>query len=68
MQAGGGLQPSSAGKRVRFSNGTRTVVDGPFGATGELVAGFWVWKVKSMEEALVWAQRCPSISRCRTAF
>ena len=59
MQAGEGLHPSSRGKRVRFSGGTRTVVDGPFPQTRELVAGFWIWRVKSMEEALEWAKRCP---------
>lgn len=59
MQAGEGLHPSSKGKRVRFAGGKRTVVDGPFAETKELVAGFWVWKVKSMEEALEWARRCP---------
>jgi hypothetical protein len=59
LQAGEGLHPSSAGKRVRFSGGQRTVTDGPFGEPGELVAGFWVWKVKSMDEAVEWARRCP---------
>jgi hypothetical protein len=59
MEAGEGLHPSSRGKRVRISGGTRTVVDGPFPATGELVAGFWLWKVKSMEEAVEWVMRCP---------
>lgn len=59
MQAGEGLHPSSKGKRVRFAGGKRTVMDGPFAETKELVAGFWVWKVKSMEEALEWARRCP---------
>jgi hypothetical protein len=59
MLEGDGLRPSSKGKRVVFSPGKRTVVDGPFSATTELVAGFWLWKVKSMEEALEWARRCP---------
>ncbi|AKQ69012.1 PhnB protein [Myxococcus hansupus] len=56
---GDGLKPSSAGKRVRFSNGTKRVIDGPFAETKELVAGYWIWQVKSMEEALEWARRCP---------
>lgn len=59
MEAGEGLHPSSAGKRVRFSGGSRTVVDGPFPETEQLVAGFWVWKVASLEEAVEWARRCP---------
>jgi len=59
MQAGEGLQPSSKGKRVQFKGSTRTVVDGPFAETKELVAGFWIWKVKSMEEAVAWVKRCP---------
>ena len=59
MQAGEGLHPSSKGKRIRFSGGKRDVVDGPFEHTSELVAGFWIWKVGSMDEALQWAQRCP---------
>jgi hypothetical protein len=61
MQAGDGLQPSSKGARIRFSpDDKRTVIDGPFAETKELVAGFWVWKVKSREEAMEWAKRCPS--------
>ncbi|GHG67586.1 hypothetical protein GCM10012319_10010 [Comamonas sp. KCTC 72670] len=56
---GDGLKPSSAGKRVRFSNGTKRVIDGPFAETKELVAGYWIWQVKSMDEALEWARRCP---------
>jgi hypothetical protein len=60
MQAGEGLKPSSAGKRVRFSGRDRTVTDGPFGQTGELVAGFWIWKVQSMDEAVEWAKKCPN--------
>jgi hypothetical protein len=59
MQAGEGLHPSVKGKRIRFSGATRTVVDGPFAETKELIAGFWMWKVKSMDEAISWARRCP---------
>ena len=59
MLAGEGLHPSSKGKRVRFTSGNRTVIDGPFAETKELVAGFWIWQVKSMEEAVEWARRCP---------
>jgi hypothetical protein len=61
MQAGEGLQPSSKGSRVKFSrDNKRTVVDGPFAETKELVAGFWIWKVKSKQEAMDWLKRCPS--------
>ena len=60
MLAGDGLQPSSKGARVRFSGPKRTVVDGPFAETKELVAGFWLWKVKSKEEAIEWVKRCPN--------
>ncbi len=60
MLAGEGLHPSAKGKRVRFSGKSRTVVDGPFAETKELVAGFWLWQVKSMEEAVEWARRCPN--------
>ena len=60
MLAGEGLHPSSKGKRVRFSGANRTVVDGPFAETKELVAGFWLWQVKSIEEAVEWAKRCPN--------
>ncbi|HVA45941.1 MAG TPA: YciI family protein [Pirellulales bacterium] len=60
MLAGEGLHPSSKGKRVRFSGQQRTVIDGPFAETKELVAGFWLWKVKSMEEAVAWMMRCPN--------
>jgi hypothetical protein len=60
MQAGEGLHPSSKGKRVRFSGKQRTVIDGPFAETKELVAGFWIWKVKSMDEAVEWVKRCPN--------
>ena len=59
MLAGEGLHPSSKGKRVRFSGGKRIVVDGPFAETKELVAGFWIWQVTSMEEAVEWVRRCP---------
>jgi hypothetical protein len=60
MLMGDGLRPSSAGKRLTFGGGTPTVSDGPFAATEELVAGFWLWQVKSMDEALEWAKRCPN--------
>jgi len=60
MQAGEGLHPSSKGKRVRFSGAKRTVIDGPFTETKELVAGFWLWQVQSMEEAVEWVKRCPN--------
>ena len=59
MLDGDGLQPSSKGKRIQFSGNKRTVVDGPFTETKELVAGFWIWQVRSMEEAVEWARRCP---------
>jgi hypothetical protein len=59
MLAGEGLQPSSTGKRVRFSGRQRTVIDGPFTETKELIAGFWLWQVKSMEEAVEWLKRAP---------
>ncbi|HEY7066074.1 MAG TPA: YciI family protein [Chloroflexota bacterium] len=60
MLAGEGLQPSSKGKRVRFSGKNRTVIDGPFAETKELIAGFWLWQVKSMDEAVEWLKRCPN--------
>ena len=60
MLAGEGLHPSSKGKRVRFSGTKRTVIDGPFAETKELIAGFWLWQVKSMEEAIEWVKRCPN--------
>lgn len=60
MLAGEGLHPSSKGARVRFSGPNRTVVDGPFTETKELVAGFWLWDVKSKEEAIEWVKRCPN--------
>jgi hypothetical protein len=59
MKAGDGLHPSSKGKRVRFSGSERTVIDGPFTETKELIAGFWIWQVKSMDEALTWLKRAP---------
>jgi hypothetical protein len=60
MLAGEGLQPSSKGKRVRFSGSKRSVIDGPFTEAKELVAGFWVWQVRSMDEAMEWARRIPN--------
>jgi hypothetical protein len=60
MLAGEGLHPSSKGARVRFSEGKRTVIDGPFAETKELVAGFWLWKCGSPQEAIEWAKRCPN--------
>ena len=59
MEAGEGLQPSSKGSRVKFAGGKPTVIDGPFAETKELVAGFWIWKVKSKQEALDWLKRAP---------
>ena len=60
MLAGEGLKPSSEGKRVVCDGESRSVVDGPFAATGELVAGFWLWQVKDMDEAVAWVKRCPN--------
>jgi hypothetical protein len=60
LLAAEGLQPSRLGKRVRFSGKTRTVTDGPFTETKELVAGFWIWQVRSIEEAVEWVKRCPN--------
>ena len=60
MLAGEGLHPSSKGKRVRFSGAKRTVIDGPFAETKELVAGYWLWQVKSIDEAVEWVKRCPN--------
>ncbi len=60
MLAGEGLQPSSKGARVKFSGSKRTVIDGPFAETKELIAGFWLWQVKSKEEAIEWVKRCPN--------
>src|SRR5688500_10741915 len=59
MLAGEGLHPSNKGKRVVWSSGKKSIVDGPFAETKELIAGFWLWQVKSMDEALAWARRCP---------
>ncbi|HEU4670636.1 MAG TPA: YciI family protein [Dyella sp.] len=59
MLAGEGLRPSREGRRVRFAAGGRQVIDGPFAETKELIAGFWLWQVRSMDEALEWARRCP---------
>ena len=60
MLAGDGLKPSKFGKRIHFSGAKRSVTDGPFAETKELVAGYWVWQVRSMEEAVEWAKRCPN--------
>lgn len=60
MLAGEGLKPSSNGKRIAFDGPGRTVIDGPFAETRELVAGFWLWEVKDMDEAVAWARRCPN--------
>lgn len=74
MLGGEGLHPSSKGARVVFNGSNRTVIDGPFAETREVVAGFWIWKVQSMEEAIAWAKRCPnpmsgeSILELRPAF
>lgn len=60
LRAGDGLKPSSQGKRVAFDGPGRTVIDGPFAETRELVAGFWLWEVKDMDEAVAWVKRCPN--------
>jgi len=60
MLAGDGLKPSSAGARVKFSGKSRTVIDGPFAEAKELIAGYWVWQVRSMDEAIEWVKRCPN--------
>lgn len=60
LLAGEGLHPSARGKRIRFSGGRATIVDGPFPETEQLVAGFWIWQVRSMDEAVEWARRCPN--------
>jgi hypothetical protein len=60
MLSGEGLHPSAKGKRVAFDGASRTVIDGPFAETKELVCGFWIWKVKDMAEAIAWAKRCPN--------
>jgi hypothetical protein len=60
MVAGAGLKPSAEGKRIAFDGPRRTVIDGPFPEAGELVAGFWIWEVKDMDEAVAWVKRCPN--------
>ena len=60
MLAGDGLHPSSKGARVQFSGNKRTVIDGPFAETKELIAGFWIWQVRSLDEAIEWVKRCPN--------
>jgi hypothetical protein len=60
MKSGDGLKPSSAGKRVAFDGAKRTVIDGPFAETKEVVAGYWLWEVKDMDEAVAWVKRCPN--------
>jgi hypothetical protein len=60
MLAGEGLHPSSKGARIRFSGSKRSVIDGPFAETKELVAGFWIWQVRSLDEAIEWVKRCPN--------
>ena len=60
MRAGDGLKPSSQGKRIAFNGSSRTVIDGPFAETRELVAGFWLWEVKDVDEAVAWVKRCPN--------
>jgi len=60
MLAGEGLHPTSKGVRIKFSGSNRTVIDGPFAETKELIAGYWLWRVKSMQEAIEWAKRCPN--------
>ena len=60
LVTGDGLKPSSEGKRIAFDGAARTVIDGPFAATSELVAGFWIWQVADMDEAVAWARRCPN--------
>ena len=60
LLSGEGLQPSCEGKRIAFDGDNRTVIDGPFAATTELIAGFWIWQVRDMDEAIAWAKRCPN--------
>lgn len=60
MQAGEGLHPTSKGKRILFDGADRSILEGPFGITSELVAGFWIWKVRDMDEAVEWAKKCPN--------
>ena len=64
MQSGDGLKPSSAGVRVKFSGKDRTVIDGPFSETKKLIAGYWLWQVQSMDEAIEWVRRCPNPITC----
>ncbi|MFZ6677579.1 YciI family protein [Undibacterium sp. Tian12W] len=66
MLAGDGLQPSSKGVRVRFSGNERSVIEGPFSATSELLAGFWIWQVKSLDEAIEWVKHCPNPMLCES--
>jgi len=66
LLAAEGLHPTSKGKRVKFSGGKRTVVDGPFTETKELIAGFWLWQVRSLEEAIEWVKRCPNPHEAET--
>lgn len=66
MEAGEGLHPSSKGARVRFSGSERSVIPGPFADTAGLIAGFWIWKVKSLDEAIEWVKRCPNPMRGET--
>jgi hypothetical protein len=66
MLAAEGLQPTSKGKRIRFSGAKRTVIDGPFTESKELIAGFWLWQVRSMEEAVEWAKRSPNPFECES--
>jgi hypothetical protein len=66
MLAGDGLQPTSKGKRVLFSGAKRTVIDGPFAESKELIAGYWIWQVRSMDEAVEWLKRCPNPHREET--
>jgi hypothetical protein len=66
LRVADGLKPSSHGKRIAFDGPGRTVIDGPFAATRELVAGFWLWEVKDMDEAVAWVKRCPNPMRGRT--
>lgn len=63
LEAGDGLKPTSAGKRVRFAGVDRAVIDGPFGAPGDQIAGFWIWNVQSLDDAVEWVKRCPNPMR-----
>lgn len=66
MQAGEGLKPSAQGKRIVFDGAERDVIDGPFPATNELVAGFWIWNVRDLDDAVAWVKRCPNPMRTRS--